>query len=79
MQQDTTDKYDFPRLVLAQQSAYMTALSEPKAGRKRTHWIWFVFPQVEGLGHSAMSQWYTRLSRRLRRWPISPAHFSARG
>ena len=59
MQQDTTDAHNLQRFVLAQQPAYATALSELKAGRKRTHWIWFVFPQVEGLGHSEMSKRYS--------------------
>lgn len=63
MQQDTTDKYDRQRFVLGQQQVYATALSELVAGRKRTHWIWFIFPQVEGLGHSAMSQRYAIKSK----------------
>ena len=63
MQQDTTDKYVLQRFVLGQQPVYATALSELMAGRKRTHWIWFVFPQVEGLGHSAMSQRYAIKSK----------------
>jgi uncharacterized protein (DUF1810 family) len=77
MQQDTTDKYVLQRFVLGQQPVYATALSELMAGRKRTHWIWFVFPQVEGLA-IARCRSGTRSSRRLRRWHISPTHFSAR-
>jgi uncharacterized protein (DUF1810 family) len=42
--------------VAAQDVVYDQVLSELKAGRKRTHWIWFIFPQMIGLGFSAMSQ-----------------------
>ncbi|MBO7553755.1 MAG: DUF1810 domain-containing protein [Bacteroidaceae bacterium] len=37
---------------------YDTALQEIKAGKKRTHWIWYIFPQMKGLGHSEMSKYY---------------------
>ena len=37
---------------------YATALAEIKSGRKRTHWIWYVFPQMKGLGHSKLSDFY---------------------
>ena len=48
------------RFVDAQNSSgtYAAALAELRAGRKRTHWMWFVFPQVAGLGRSAMAQRY---------------------
>lgn len=39
-------------------SGYATALAEVKAGRKRSHWIWYVFPQIKGLGHSYNSEYY---------------------
>ena len=39
-------------------ASYETALREIKEGRKRTHWIWYVFPQMKGLGHSQLSQFY---------------------
>jgi hypothetical protein len=58
MKKETTAAYDLQRFVLAQQPVYATALSELKAGREKTHWIWFVSPQVEGLGKSEMSQRY---------------------
>lgn len=58
MQDAASHVYDLQRFVLAQQPVFATALAELKAGRKKTHWIWFIFPQVEGLGHSAMSQRY---------------------
>lgn len=50
--------YALQRFVDAQQSQYQQALDELRAGRKRTHWMWFVFPQLQGLGHSAMAQRY---------------------
>jgi len=46
------------RFVAAQQNDYDTALQEIKNGRKRSHWMWYIFPQVAGLGMSAMSQRY---------------------
>lgn len=39
-------------------STYEEALAEVHAGRKRSHWIWYIFPQMKGLGHSARSQYY---------------------
>ena len=55
-----TDEFDLDRFVAAQDDGqtYERALTELRAGRKRTHWIWFVFPQLTGLGSSAMSQEY---------------------
>src|ERR1700712_5359117 len=50
--------FDLHRFVPAQQSAYAIVLAELKEGKKRTHWMWFVFPQAEGLGHSAMARRY---------------------
>ena len=46
------------RFVEAQAGVYDTALAELRAGRKRSHWMWFVFPQIAGLGHSATAQRY---------------------
>ena len=46
------------RFVEAQAPVYARALAELKAGRKQSHWMWFVFPQIAGLGHSAMAQHY---------------------
>ena len=53
------DPYDLRRFADAQASDYATALSEIKGGRKRSHWMWYVFPQLEGLGASAMSRRYS--------------------
>ena len=46
------------RFVEAQASSYTAALAELRAGAKRTHWMWFVFPQIAGLGQSAMARLY---------------------
>ena len=46
------------RFTDAQEPIYRTALAELEAGQKRSHWMWFVFPQLKGLGHSAMAQRY---------------------
>ena len=47
---------DLRRFVDAQAQTYDQALAELRAGQKRTHWMWFVFPQIAGLGRSAMAQ-----------------------
>ncbi|MGN6242810.1 MAG: DUF1810 domain-containing protein [Motilibacteraceae bacterium] len=50
------DDYDLQRFVDAQDDGtYADALAELRAGRKRSHWMWFVFPQLRGLGHSPTS------------------------
>ena len=54
----SSDPFQLHRFVDAQDGVYERALGELRAGRKRTHWIWFVFPQLSGLGFSAMSQEY---------------------
>ena len=50
--------FDLDRFVAAQHGVYETALEELQAGRKRTHWMWFIFPQVAGLGSSEMARTY---------------------
>lgn len=50
--------YDLARFVEAQEGVYADVLDELRAGRKTSHWIWFIFPQVAGLGHSSMSHRY---------------------
>lgn len=54
----TTDPYDLERYVSAQEGGYRVALAEITRGAKRTHWMWYIFPQLEGLGSSAMSRRY---------------------
>lgn len=50
--------YNLERFVQAQATSYATALSEMKSGAKRSHWIWYIFPQVKGLGRSYNSEFY---------------------
>lgn len=52
------DPHDLQRFLSAQHGVHDVALAELKRGRKASHWMWFVFPQVAGLGLSAMSQRY---------------------
>ena len=59
----TPDPHDLHRFVLAQSSNYEDALAELRAGHKRSHWSWYVFPQVRGLGSSPMSVRYSIGSR----------------
>ena len=50
------DPYNLNRFVLAQRDVYAQALGELQAGRKRTHWMWYIFPQLQGLGRSDISR-----------------------
>jgi uncharacterized protein (DUF1810 family) len=59
----STKQFGLRRFVAAQAPVYGTVLSELRFGRKRTHWMWFVFPQVEGLGYSDMARRYAIRSR----------------
>ena len=52
------DPHDLQRFVDAQAQAFAHAWAELRAGRKASHWMWFVFPQLHGLGHSAMARRY---------------------
>ncbi|AHL76318.1 calpastatin [Stutzerimonas stutzeri] len=52
------DPHDLQRFVEAQATVYERALAELKAGLKQSHWMWFVFPQIAGLGHSDMARRY---------------------
>jgi len=52
------DAYDLDRFVIAQSGSYETALGEIRRGAKRTHWMWYIFPQIAGLGSSAMARRY---------------------
>ena len=46
------------RFITAQETSYDTALSEIKKGRKKSHWMWYIFPQIQGLGFSETSKFY---------------------
>jgi uncharacterized protein (DUF1810 family) len=53
------DPFDLNRFVRAQAPIYSAALAELKSGRKRSHWMWFVFPQIDGLGFSETTRRYS--------------------
>ena len=55
--------FDLDRFVQAQDPVWQDVRRELRAGSKRTHWMWFVFPQLRGLGHSAMARRYGLASR----------------
>jgi len=55
----SNDPYDLDRFVQAQAADYDRALSELRAGKKRSHWMWYIFPQIEGLGQSPISRRYS--------------------
>jgi len=52
------DPYDLQRFIAAQQGTFETALQEISSGSKRGHWMWFIFPQLAGLGHSSTARFY---------------------
>lgn len=52
------DPFDLQRFIDAQDLVFQTVTAELEAGKKRTHWMWFVFPQIQGLGHSEMARRY---------------------
>jgi uncharacterized protein (DUF1810 family) len=58
-----TDPFNLQRFVDAQSSVYPRVLDELSRGRKQSHWMWFIFPQLAGLGHSAMAQRFAISSR----------------
>jgi len=58
-----TDRFDLQRFVDAQAPVYPRVLAELRQGRKQTHWMWFIFPQIAGLGHSPMAQRFAIDSR----------------
>ena len=57
------DRFDLNRFVQAQEQVYPQALSEIKRGQKRSHWMWFVFPQLDGLGSSSTAKFYAIKSK----------------
>jgi uncharacterized protein (DUF1810 family) len=58
MKSPISDPYNLDRFVRAQAPDYERALSELRAGKKKSHWMWYIFPQIEGLGQSPMSVRY---------------------
>src|SRR5215471_13163874 len=59
----SSDPYNLQRFVTAQAEDYQCALRELQQGQKESHWIWYIFPQVAGLGHSQTAQEYAIRSR----------------
>jgi uncharacterized protein (DUF1810 family) len=55
---DRDDPYELNRFISAQKGVYDRVLAELRGGQKRTHWMWFVFPQIDGLGHSPTTMLY---------------------
>lgn len=60
---ETSNPFELERFVEAQEPTYRQALAELRKGRKQTHWMWYVFPQIAGLGSSPMAQRYAIESR----------------
>jgi uncharacterized protein (DUF1810 family) len=55
---DHHDTFNLSRFTSAQEGIYNRVLAELKNGEKRTHWMWFIFPQIDGLGFSSTSKYY---------------------
>ena len=58
-----TDPFDLQRFLDAQAPVYARVLAELRRGQKQSHWMWFIFPQLAGLGHSAMARRFAIASR----------------
>jgi uncharacterized protein (DUF1810 family) len=58
MQPNTDDPFNLSRFVAAQDPVYAGVCAELRTGRKRSHWMWFIFPQLKGLGRSATADFY---------------------
>jgi uncharacterized protein (DUF1810 family) len=58
-----TDPFDLQRFVDAQAPVYSRVVAELRQGEKRSHWMWFIFPQLAGLGHSPMARRFALRSR----------------
>lgn len=56
------NQFNLDRFVESQAPVYSNVIAELKAGRKTSHWMWFIFPQIAGLGHSAMAQKFAIVS-----------------
>jgi uncharacterized protein (DUF1810 family) len=56
---DHSDPYDLHRFISAQEGVFDRALAELRDGLKRSHWMWYIFPQIEGLGHSPTTRHYS--------------------
>lgn len=54
---------ELTKFIMAHNTAFETALAEIKTGKKRSHWMWYIFPQVDGLGYSSVAKYYSIKSR----------------
>ena len=70
--------YNLDRFLEAQESTYSQALKEIREGQKRGHWIWFIFPQIKGLGHSYNSEFYGISSKEEAKAYLEPSYTWAR-
>jgi len=70
--------FDLQRFIDAQNTIYAQVCAELRAGRKHSHWMWFIFPQIEGLGHSAMAHRYAIASLAEARAYLAHAQLGAR-
>jgi uncharacterized protein (DUF1810 family) len=52
------DQFELNRFISAQESIYESVLEELRDGQKQSHWMWYIFPQIDGLAHSATSKYY---------------------
>jgi uncharacterized protein (DUF1810 family) len=55
---DLNDYFDLNRFISAQDKVYNRVLAELKSGQKRSHWMWYIFPQLDGLAQSTTSKYY---------------------
>lgn len=62
---NTVDPFGLKRFIKAQDNCYLQALSEIRNGKKQSHWMWYIFPQIDGLGSSAISRRYSPVFRNL--------------
>ena len=53
------DPFDLDRFISAQERVYDRVLTELRSGQKRSHWMWYIFPQIDGLGHSSTTKHYS--------------------
>jgi len=56
---DRDDPFDLARFISAQERVYDRVLTELRSGQKRSHWMWYIFPQIDGLGHSSTTKHYS--------------------
>src|SRR3954465_8560152 len=57
-EENTTGESNLQRFIDAQKADYQTALAEIKKGKKQSHWMWYIFPQIGGLGFSSTAKYY---------------------